>query len=182
MMRMDFPKAARRWSAAAVLTTVGLAAGAAVLSFGPGVAQESPARAALVAEGLEIWRGDAGCFNCHGNFGEGGEGGHFPAGPSLRRTQLPAEGLRLTIACGRPGTEMPYNLAGAYTEVACYSFPVPTDPATIAATPGVAFTPEQIDALTAYIVDELVGKGNVTRDQCAAFYGGNRDHPDCNWR
>jgi hypothetical protein len=137
---------------------------------------------ALVARGAEIWRSQSGCFNCHGNFGEGGEGGHFPAGPSLRQTRLNADALWETTACGRPGTQMPYNLRGAYTEVSCFGFPVPTDPATLGVAPGVGFTTEELDALTAYIVHRLVGRGMVTRNECAAYYGGNRDHPDCAWR
>src|SRR6218665_725595 len=57
-----------------------------------------------ILAGLAVWKDRGGCFNCHGTFGQGGEGGHFPAGPSLRKTQLDAETLHLVIACGLPTT------------------------------------------------------------------------------
>ena len=41
-----------------------------------------------IKAGLIVWKDRGGCFNCHGDFGQGGEGGHFPAGPSLRKSAL----------------------------------------------------------------------------------------------
>src|SRR5690606_21879569 len=91
----------------------------AVLDFmlsRPIAAPDDEAKAApseeQVAQGLTLWK-DNGWFNCHGEYGEGGEGGHFPAGPSLRATSLDAASLHEVIACGIPGTLMPYNVAGA---------------------------------------------------------------------
>jgi hypothetical protein len=47
---------------------------------------------------------------------------------------------------------------------------------------GTALTIEQIDAVVALIMAEMVGKPSVTRDGCALFRDGNRDHEDCAWR
>src|SRR6266436_3587753 len=71
--------------------------------------------AARVAAGEEAWD-KAGCFQCHGASGEGGPGGEFPAGPSLRKSRLDRADLAETISCGRPGTPMPAWLERAYTE------------------------------------------------------------------
>ncbi len=73
-------------------------------------AQDAPGAAA----GENAWD-KAGCLQCHGASGEGGDGGEFPAGPSLRKTRLDRAALAETISCGLPGTQMPAWLDGAYT-------------------------------------------------------------------
>jgi hypothetical protein len=130
----------------------------------------------LFAVGLKVWQ-DNGCFNCHGTFGEGGKGGHFPAGPSLRRSRLAKDDLRETIACGRPGTEMPANLAGAYVTVSCFGFPLGAPPPGTMG--GVALPAVQLDALVEYLLARVVGKSNtITKAECAAYHG-RADHPEC---
>src|SRR5215467_6228939 len=62
--------------------------------------------AALLAAGEAAWD-KAGCLQCHGAAGEGGAGGEFPAGPSLRKTRLDRAALVEAISCGLPGTQMP---------------------------------------------------------------------------
>jgi hypothetical protein len=154
----------RRFACAIAAALAGLA------WSGPAAAQDA------VAVGLKAWQ-DNGCFNCHGTFGEGGEGGHFPAGPSLRRTRMSKEDLRETIACGRPGTEMPANLEGAYVRVPCFGLPLgPPPPGTTA---GVAMPAAQLDAMVEYLLARVVGKSpNITKAECAAYHG-RPDHPDC---
>src|SRR5580692_10629367 len=84
--------------------------------------------AARLAAGEDAWN-KAGCFECHGASGEGGFGGEFPAGPSLRQTKLDRAALAETISCGRPGSPMPAWLDGAYTERQCYGLPKGPAPA-----------------------------------------------------
>jgi len=84
--------------------------------------------AARIAVGEEAWN-KAGCPPCHGADGEGGTGGEFPAGPSLRKTRLDRGTLRETISCGLPGTEMPAWLDGAYTQRPCTASPPDRRPA-----------------------------------------------------
>src|SRR5215475_7722026 len=81
-------------------------------------AQDAP----RLAAGEAAWD-KAACLQCHGSTGEGGPGGEFAAGPSLRKTRLDRTALIETISCGLPGTEMPAWLDGAYTRRACYGFP-----------------------------------------------------------
>ena len=124
---------------------------AAGLAAAPAGAQDA------VEAGMLVWQNN-GCANCHGEFGEGGEGGHFPAGPALRRSSLAKDHLRETIACGRPGTEMPSNLKGAYITVPCYGLPL------AAAMPagtmgGVAMTePEILAAARSWFDNHAHGK------------------------
>src|SRR5258707_13568913 len=55
----------------------------------------------------------ANCFGCHKWHGDGG-GGYGGAALSLRATELTRDQIIETVACGRPGTAMPYFARGAY--------------------------------------------------------------------
>jgi mono/diheme cytochrome c family protein len=127
-----------------------LVAGSVMLLASCAFAQD----AARLAAGEAAWD-KAGCPQCHGASGEGGSGGESVAGPSLRTTRLDRAMLIDTIGCGRPGTEMPAWLAGAYTEIACYGAkgPVP---------PGLDRIPvlnvEEVAALVDFLLAKVVGK------------------------
>jgi mono/diheme cytochrome c family protein len=140
---------------------------AALMVAGPVAAQDVSADQA--AAGLKVWKERGGCFNCHGDFGQGGEGGHFPAGPNLRATQLDRDTVKDVISCGLPGTPMPYNLAGAYTETPCYGDT--TGPVADGAVPGASLQPAEIDDLVAYLFDKVVGKRRITKQECTDYYG-----------
>jgi mono/diheme cytochrome c family protein len=111
--------------------------------------------ASRLAGGEDAWN-KAGCFECHGTAGEGGSGGEFPAGPSLRESKLDRAALMETISCGRPGTPMPAWLDGAYNERACYSRPKGPAPAGVVLTP--VLSAEEIQALLDYLVAKIVGQ------------------------
>lgn len=126
-----------------------LALAACIALGAPVLAQDNPDLTA----GQSAWN-RAGCFNCHGNMGQGGNGGDFPVGPSFRNTVLDKDTMALIVSCGLPGTPMPAWLKGAYTEVECYGMPVGTSP------PGMSlprlFTAEEITALVDYIFGTFV--------------------------
>ena len=111
--------------------------------------------AARLSAGEAAWD-KAGCLQCHGTTGEGGEGGEFPAGPSLRTSRLDRATFAETIRCGRPSSQMPAWLEGAYTEVSCYGLPKGPPP------PGLELTPvlsaDEIAALMDYLMAKIVGK------------------------
>jgi mono/diheme cytochrome c family protein len=111
--------------------------------------------AARLAAGEAAWN-KAACLQCHGSSGEGGTGGEFPAGPSLRTTQLNRVMLVDTVRCGRPGTQMPAWLDGAYTEISCYGLPKGPPPAGLELTP--VLSGDEIDALVDYLMAKMVGK------------------------
>lgn len=126
--------------------------------------------------GFAIWESGS-CSYCHGPLANGDGDDAAPAGPNLRRTQLDRDGLIETIACGRPGTEMPYNLDGAYTVTACYDMPVGAAPADVF--PGSAFTGEEIEMLADFLLEYAVGQSRVTLENCIVFYGGNPEARGC---
>jgi mono/diheme cytochrome c family protein len=129
----------------------GLAAGALLALDASSFAQD----AARLAAGEAAWN-KAGCIQCHGASGEGGAGGEFPAGPSLRTTLLDRAGLAETIGCGRPGSQMPAWLDGAYTKFSCYGMALGPTPAGLDLMP--VLTMEEIQALADYLIANIVRK------------------------
>jgi mono/diheme cytochrome c family protein len=125
------------------------AAAVAALAATAGLAQD----AARLAAGEDAWD-KAGCLQCHGSNGEGGSGGEFPAGPSLRKTRLDRAALVEAVSCGLPGTAMPAWLDGAYGERPCYGFTAPPDGTTV--TP--VLSAAEVDALVDYLLAKMVGK------------------------
>jgi mono/diheme cytochrome c family protein len=111
--------------------------------------------AARVAAGEDAWN-KAGCFQCHGASGEGGDGGEFPAGPSLRETKLDRTALAETISCGRPGTKMPAWLDGSYTQSPCYGLPQGPAPAGLDRTPVLSL--DEVQALLDYLMAKIIGR------------------------
>src|SRR5262249_41311234 len=108
-----------------------------------------------VAAGEAAWD-KAGCLQCHGSTGEGGDGGEFPAGPSLRKTRLDRAALVEAISCGLPGTAMPSWLDGAYTQRSCYGFPPGPPPAGTTLMP--VLDANEVEALVDYLVAKIVGR------------------------
>ena len=130
---------------------LGLAAGLCLMPAACARAQA----AARVAAGEDAWN-KAGCFACHGTAGDGGSGGEFPAGPSLRESRLDRAALMETISCGRPGTPMPAWLDGAYTGRACYGLPKGPAPAGLDVIP--VLSADEIQSLLDYLTAKIVGK------------------------
>jgi Cytochrome C oxidase, cbb3-type, subunit III len=114
-------------------------------------AQDAP----RVAAGEAAWD-KAACLQCHGSTGEGGPGGEFASGPSLRKTRLDRAALIETISCGLPGTEMPAWLDGAYARRQCYGFPPGPSPEGTTLTP--VLSADEIDALVDYLLAKIVGR------------------------
>jgi mono/diheme cytochrome c family protein len=126
------------------------------LSFGAIISASAFAQdAARLAAGEEAWD-KAGCLQCHGSSGEGGAGGEFPAGPSLRKSRLDRVALTETISCGLPGTQMPGWLDGAYTQRSCYGFPNGPAPAGTDLSP--VLSANEIEALVDYLLTKIVGR------------------------
>lgn len=136
-MRMICKRAALSLSLGAVLTAAALA-------------QEGGPR---LAQGESAWD-KAGCFQCHGAAGEGGSGGEFAAGPSLRATRLDRAALLEAISCGFPGTEMPAWLDGAYSSRACYGFPLGAPPDGTTLMP--VLSADEVEALIDYLGAKII--------------------------
>jgi mono/diheme cytochrome c family protein len=111
--------------------------------------------AALFAAGEAAWD-KAGCLQCHGSTGEGGAGGEFPAGPSLRKTRLDRAALIEAVSCGLPDTQMPAWLDGAYTQRSCYGFPPGPAPDGTDLSP--VLSANEVEALVDYLLAKIVGR------------------------
>ena len=114
----------------------------------PALAQDN---SGLVA-GKDAWA-RASCFNCHGSMAQGGDGGDYPVGPSLRNIRYGKETMVEIVSCGMPGTPMPAWLKGAYTKVECYGMPVgkPGD----VSLPAI-LTADEVKALVDYVFATFV--------------------------
>jgi mono/diheme cytochrome c family protein len=130
---------------------LGLMTGAALALPVPALGQD----AARLAAGEAAWD-KAGCLQCHGAAGEGGAGGESPAGPSLQKLDPNRALLVEIISCGRPGTEMPAWLDGAYTMTACFGLPKGPPPAGTVLTP--VLSADEIQALVDFLLAKIVRK------------------------
>lgn len=127
---------------------------------------------AAIARGLEAFK-KAGCRSCHGWAANGDREGPTPPGPSLRATQLTLEGIRLTAACGRPSTEMPYFWREAYRRgsTECYGA-TPDQLGDLLPPRGITLlNSEELDDLAIYIEGYVKGRGDITFQECEDFFG-----------
>ncbi|MCW5697152.1 MAG: c-type cytochrome [Bauldia sp.] len=127
---------------------------------------------ARVVAGLEVYK-SGGCRGCHGWAADGVREGPNPQGPSLRATPLDYDALHLTVACGRPGTEMPYFWREAYRRdsTECYGMTAADFGNLLPIRATNRFTTEQIDDLAYYLAYYVKGQGEITRAQCEFYYG-----------
>jgi mono/diheme cytochrome c family protein len=128
-----------------------------------------------VKAGLEAWK-NSGCAECHGSFADGEkQRDESPTGANLRTARLDAAALKLAISCGKPGgAGMPAFDEGAYKVRACYGRPLGPPPDNLYPA-GTTLTPEQIDAVIAYLQARIIGRGRITKEECLAYY---TDRPD----
>lgn len=126
----------------------------------------------LVGIGRQVWVQKANCRSCHGIMGNGDhEDPRAPIGADLRQTTLNAEQLVEVIKCGRPDTPMPYFDRKAYTDTRCYESTAEQlgDATPPPGTP--ALSARDIQSLTAFILADLAGHGEPTREDCQALWG-----------
>lgn len=142
---------------------------AAALSAAPAGAQESAEHAKALGEGKRVYQ-RANCVGCHKWHGGGG-GGYGGAALSLRATELTREQIVEVVACGRPGTGMPYHKRGAYDGEGCFGLTreslgkeAPVEPATF-------LRPAEMEAVADYVLAAMKGKGEPGYADCAAFFG-----------
>jgi mono/diheme cytochrome c family protein len=130
---------------------------------------------AKVKAGMEVWK-SSGCADCHGSFANGEkQRDESPTGANLRTAKLDAAALKLAISCGRPGgTGMPAFDEGAYKTRACYDRPLGAAPDNLYPTPRT-LSPDEIDAVVAYLQARVIGRGRITREECLAYYDGESD-------
>jgi mono/diheme cytochrome c family protein len=115
----------------------------------------------------------ANCVGCHKWHGDGG-GGYGGAALSLRKTELDKEQIMETVKCGRPGTGMPYFSRDSYPSDGapqCYGLTTKDLETMHVAQAGVFLRPEEIEAVTDYVISSIKGKGDPNLADCVAFFG-----------
>jgi len=125
-----------------------------------------------IENGKEIYETDAQCLSCHGWDGNGR--GRNPRAPGkaakLRDTTLPAWAVREAIACGRPGTVMPYHDRMAYRDDRCFGLVMADFEGDTPPEEGESIRPEEMDDLLAYLMTHIIGEGETTLEDCHEFY------------
>jgi Cytochrome C oxidase, cbb3-type, subunit III len=112
----------------------------------------------------------ANCFGCHKWHGNGG-GGYGGDALSLRNTELTREQIIETVACGRPGTGMPYFARGSYETTKCFELSRQDVGDRIPPEGGVFLRAPDIEAVADYVLVSIKGKGEPSYDQCVSFFG-----------
>jgi mono/diheme cytochrome c family protein len=122
-----------------------------------------------VKAGLEVWK-SSGCADCHGAFADGDkQRDEMPTGANLRGSRLDSKAIKQTISCGRPDTGMPSFDGGAYTVRACYGRPLGEAPDNLYPAPRT-LTPAEIDSVITYLQARVLGRRQITREDCLYYY------------
>ena len=127
-----------------------------------------------IADGMRIFQQKGNCQACHGWPGDGRKmDSQMPDGANLR--EIPTDRSRLvqTVKCGRPGTGMPAFDRLAYSDGRCSglkksdlqarNLDLPDPPATL--------QPNEVNLLADFLFAKVIGKGPMTRAQCAEYWG-----------
>lgn len=149
---------------------VPLAALALVLAAAPATRAQEPGDP---ARGLVVYRSVGYCANCHGWAGDGLSGTMLqaPVGPNLRETALDTVGLVEVIGCGRPGTPMPYHDRAAYRDGRCFGMALADFAEGSEPRRGRLFSDRDVANVVAYLQSQVIGLGEPTFEECAAYYG-----------
>lgn len=112
------------------------------------------------------------CMGCHKWHGDGGPG-YGGAALSLRETGLDKEQLTTIIACGRPGTNMPYFDKKAYKDDRCFGMKFSDfegDDSNRPLRSKGYLNERQIEAVANFIISDLQGK-KLSKEYCLKFFG-----------
>ena len=122
--------------------------------------------------GRVVFRSIGYCVNCHGWAGDGKSGTNLqaPIGPNLRETGLDREALLDVIGCGRPGTPMPYHDRAAYRDGRCSGMSLADFAVGMAPARGKVFSDGDVANVVAFLEAYVIGRGEPTYEECAAFY------------
>ncbi len=113
----------------------------------------------------------ANCVGCHKWHGNGG-GGYGGDALSLRKTELTKEQIVDTVRCGRPGTGMPYHARSAYDNGSCFEISRADLGDKMPPEAAIFLRPPEIEAVAAYVIANIKGKGEPSLEDCLAFFGG----------
>ena len=131
-----------------------------------------------IKRGKVIWNNKSSCKNCHGWAGDGKGHPRSPRGPSLRNSALDRETMREVVACGVPGTAMPYHDRAAYTDDRCYGltkadFDIENIRTALGMMPtkgNKTIRAQEIDMVLDYIEARIKGRGKVSSEECEEYF------------
>ena len=112
----------------------------------------------------------ANCVGCHKWHGNGG-GGYGGDALSLRKSALTREQIVETVGCGRPATGMPFFTRGAYDTVKCHDMNRQEAGDHMPPEANTFLRPNDIDAVTDYVIAHIKGKGEPNHAECISFFG-----------
>jgi mono/diheme cytochrome c family protein len=159
------------------VSTVVLAVPAGTPTNQPAATAEGAAPEGDPVRGKTVYTNVGRCTECHGWGGDGT--GSNPRSPgkaaNLRETQLDAQGLYDIIACGIPGTPMPYHLSSAYRNAdVCYGMTAADFGEGEMPPKGKTFREKDVWNLVAFIEEWFKPKAGTKADlaECEEFFGG----------
>lgn len=162
---MEFATGSRALAAFAMAV---LALGAPAM-LDPAQAQEVSQR--TLDRGKSIYQVRANCAFCHGWSGDGqGDERSARPGLSLRETKLTRDQLIEVVACGRPGTGMPYHDLQAYTDTRCYGVTAGDLGDQMPDRAQQTLQQREIATVVDYLLVRVVGRGPITRAECEEFF------------
>ena len=124
-----------------------------------------------VAEGMRLYLQKGDCQSCHGWAADGRKmDSQMPDSPNLRETRLDRARLITTIKCGRPGTGMPAFDKFAYSDGRCYGMKQ-ADLKSPMSDPPSTLQQREIDLLVDFLLQKVVGKGQMDRAKCIEYWG-----------
>jgi mono/diheme cytochrome c family protein len=127
-----------------------------------------------IAAGMRLFRQKANCQVCHGWAGDGRKmDSQMPDGKDLRETGLDRDSVITTIKCGRPGTGMPAFDRFAYSDGRCKGLKAADLKARglELSDPPATLQPNEVELLADFLLAKVIGKGQMTRAQCAEYWG-----------
>lgn len=132
-----------------------------------------------IERGKEVYERVGVCLQCHGwdGAGMGRNPRSVGTAPNLREFPADAQLLHEIIACGRPYTMMPYHDRLAYEDGRCYDMTMDDFEEGEKPHRGKSIRADDIDNLVAYLLTDVIGKGDTTYEQCEKFFG--EGHRNC---
>lgn len=122
--------------------------------------------------GKVVYRSSGLCQSCHGWPADGRTGVNLRSSPgsNLRETELGRDELIQVIACGLPGTAMPFHDRTAYTDGRCNGivmsdFAPDTEPKR-----GRSMSDRDIANVVAYLQSDVIGLGKPTFEECVKYF------------
>lgn len=152
---------ALRWFAAVVGLAIALTGAATAGSLTPEQAAEHP--------GARVYK-SKNCMACHKWHGLGGTGyGSTPV--NLRETPLDLDQLVEVVACGRPGTGMPFHRKTAYEGYDCYGLSKEELGDALPGRANAFLSNREINAVAGFIEGFFKGRTTVADADCEIFFG-----------